>query len=304
MSEPAVVDVAAAPSQSVKVIEKLDTPGITMNQNGVISSKNEGKPGKKFHNGWTHELETLATEWADHASCYQWMHERSRQLQSNKNLRMKIPAIVLSTLTGTASFGLGSFFGEDSSSKTMAQMIIGSVSIIVGVIGTLDTFFQYAQSCEMHNTAAVNWGNFQRNIEFQMKLHPNERIDAMPFLKMMQNEMNRLIEQSPALLSCVLKEFQTKFEKNTDLKKPAVVNGLEHTTPHIDRDSRFVRVAEEVVHVIQQKKGLLKTLVLEELDQRVRQVTTAKVQELAGVPTERSPVSGESTPPTIVIRDV
>jgi hypothetical protein len=278
---------------------KPETPGITVNQNGVISSKNEGKPGKKFHNGWTFELESLAAEWADHGSCYQWMHERSRQLQSVKNLRMKIPAIILSTLTGTASFGLGSFFGDNSSSKTMAQMVIGSISIIVGVIGTLDTFFQYAQSCEMHNTAAVNWGNFQRNIEFQMKLHPNERIEAMPFMKMMQNEMNRLIEQSPSILTCVLKEFQIKFEKNTELKKPAVVNGLEHTIVHVDRNSRFLHIAEEAVHMIQRKKGLLKTMVLEDLDTRVKELTKRTVTELT-----KTPTSGESTPPTIVIRDI
>jgi len=304
MSEPVVAASETSPQSSKS--PKPDTPGIVINQNGVISSKNEGKLGKKFHNGWTVELETLAIEWADHASCYQWMHERSRQLQSNKNLRMKIPAIVLSTLTGTASFGLGSFFGENSEYKTTAQMVIGSVSIIVGVIGTLDTFFQYAQSGEMHNTAAVNWGNFQRNIEFQMKLHPNERIDAMPFLKMMQNEMNRLIEQSPSILSCVLKEFQTKFEKNTDFKKPAVVNGLEHTTAHMDRNSRFVRVAEEAVHMIQRKKELLKTLVLEDLDTRVKEITKVTVAELTKplLSKESGSPSGEHTPPTIVIRDI
>ena len=304
MSEPVVAASETSPQSSKS--PKPDTPGIVINQNGVISSKNEGKLGKKFHNGWTVELETLAIEWADHASCYQWMHERSRQLQSNKNLRMKIPAIVLSTLTGTASFGLGSFFGENSEYKTTAQMVIGSVSIIVGVIGTLDTFFQYAQSGEMHNTAAVNWGNFQRNIEFQMKLHPNERIDAMPFLKMMQNEMNRLIEQSPSILSCVLKEFQTKFEKNTDFKKPAVVNGLEHTTAHMDRNSRFVRVAEEAVHMIQRKKELLKTLVLEDLDTRVKEITKVTVAELTKplLSKESGSPSDEHTPPTIVIRDI
>jgi len=263
---------------------KVDTPGISMSQNGVISSRNEGRLGKKFHNGWTTELESLATEWADNAACYEWMHQRSRQLLSTKNLRMKIPMIVLSTLTGTASFGLGSFFGTDEYSKTIAQMVIGSISILVGTIGTLDTFFQYAQSCEMHNTAAVNWGNFQRNIEFQMKLHPNERIDAMPFLKMMQNEMNRLIEQSPSILECVLKEFRATFKEKIDLKKPAIVDGLEHTIVNVDRSVEVLYTAgiEERVQA----------LVKEEL----------KKQPLR-LPDKES-VSGNSTPPTIVIRDV
>jgi hypothetical protein len=276
MNKAVVID-GGTPSQS-----KIDTPGITISQNGVISSRNEGKPGKKFHNGWTTELESLATEWADNAACYEWMHQRSRQLQSTKNLRMKIPMIVLSTLTGTASFGLGSFFGTDEYSKTIAQMVIGSISILVGTIGTLDTFFQYAQSCEMHNTAAVNWGNFQRNIEFQMKLHPNERIDAMPFLKMMQNELNRLIEQSPSILECVLKEFRATFKEKTDLKKPAIVDGLEHTMVNVDRsvDVLYTAGIEERVQA----------LVKEELK---KQSTP-----------EKESISGNSTPPTIVIRDV
>jgi len=258
------------------VQSKVDTPGISISQNGVISSRNEGKAGKKFHNGWTGELESLATEWADHAACYEWMHERSRQLLSTKNLRMKIPMIVLSTLTGTASFGLGSFFGTDEYSKTIAQMVIGSISILVGTIGTLDTFFQFAQSCEMHNTAAVNWGNFQRNIEFQMKLHPNERIEAMPFLKMMQNELNRLIEQSPSILNCILKEFQATFNDKKDLKKPAIVDGLEHTVVHVNHS-----------------KEMISTTDLEE-----------QVQRLVKEELKKQPSSGNSTPPTIVIRDV
>jgi len=276
MNKAVVID-GGTPSQS-----KVDTPGITISQNGVISSRNEGKPGKKFHNGWTTELESLATEWADNAACYEWMHQRSRQLQSTKNLRMKIPMIVLSTLTGTASFGLGSFFGTDEYSKTVAQMVIGSISILVGTIGTLDTFFLYAQSCEMHNTAAINWGNFQRNIEFQMKLHPNERIDAMPFLKMMQNELNRLIEQTPSILDCVLKEFRTTFKEKSDLKKPAIVDGLEHTVVHVDRsvDVLYTAGIEERVQA----------LVKEELKKQ-------------SIP-EKESISGNSTPPTIVIRDV
>ena len=283
MSSATLVVDGDVPSQSFKVLppqvtdKSPDTPGIIVSQNGVISSKQEGKPGKKFHNGWTTELETLATEWSDNAACYQWMHDRSRQIQSTNNLRMKIPAIILSTVTGTASFGLSSLFGGNDSSKTIAQMVIGSISIFVGVIGTLDTFFQYAQSSEIHSTAAVNWGNFQRNIEFQMKLHPNERIDAMAFLKMMQNEMNRLIEQSPPILNCVLKEFQIKFDKNVELKKPAIANGLEHTTAHL--------LQEETPSINHDS-------IMQEVEKRIKEL----------IEVNKHP-SGESTPPTIVIRD-
>jgi hypothetical protein len=134
----------------------------------------------------------------------------------------------------------------------------------------------------MHNTAAINWGNFQRNIEFQMKLHPNERIDAMPFLKMMQNELNRLIEQTPSILDCVLKEFRTTFKEKSDLKKPAIVDGLEHTVVHVDRsvDVLYTAGIEERVQA----------LVKEELKKQ-------------SIP-EKESISGNSTPPTIVIRDV
>lgn len=257
--------------------EKQYTPGLS---NTSYNGSNEviiTKPGKKFMNGWTKELQELAAEWVDHAACYEYMYEQCSQLLYQVNLGFKIPIIILSFLTGSTNIGLAGFFDNDESSQKKAQWTIGAIGIIVGILGALDIFFKFGQESEAHHTARINWGNFHRNISFQLKLHPNERLDAISFMKMMQNEMSRLIVQSPKILQSVISSFKIKMHDST-VKKPPIVAGLNHIAVFDDKDSRLVKVFEEVSHLVQRKKGLLKEIVVEELEQRMKTKTAENIQ--------------------------
>ncbi len=237
------------------------------------------KSGKKFMNGWTKELQDLAAEWADHAACYEYLHEQCSQFLYQVNLCFKVPIIILSFLTGSTNIGLAGFFDNEESSQKKAQWIIAGIGIGVGMLGALDIFFKFGQESEAHHTARINWGNFHRNISFQLKLHPNERIDAVSFMKMMQNEMSRLIVQSPKILHSVIKSFNKKMKDST-VKKPSIVNGLEHISVFDDKEARLVHVVEEVVHLIQRKKNLLKDIVVEDLEKRLKTNTLKEVETL------------------------
>ena len=67
---------------------------------------------KTKRNYWKHEEEVLLKQWADKAQCYQWMHNRSRQIYQRKNALYTIPVIIISTLTGTANFAQDRFSDE------------------------------------------------------------------------------------------------------------------------------------------------------------------------------------------------
>ncbi len=47
-------------------------------------------------------------EWADIAACYRWMHDKYEKQATLSNLWITVPVIVLSTLTGSASFVMNS----------------------------------------------------------------------------------------------------------------------------------------------------------------------------------------------------
>ncbi len=250
--------------------------------NTPTSTDSQEEPKKKFLNGWTAELEDLMADWADKAACYRWMHERTSRLFGGRDRMITIPVIILSTLTGSASLSLDSFFppGSDADLKKYVQSGIGGVSILAGIITTVGNFLRYAQGCEAHHLAAVSWGKFNRLICIEMSLHPNERMDNFNFLKMFRVELDRLIEQSPAIPDPIIKEFNALFSK-ADVKKPEVVGILEHTKVYKDSGARLKRIAAEAALTLHHKKMVLKNIIVEELDHRMRNAAIEEARKIA-----------------------
>jgi hypothetical protein len=226
---------------------------------------------KKFLNGWTPELDDLMAEWADKAACYRWMHERTEKIFSRNDRFITIPVIILSTLTGTANFGLNSIFGDDANAAHLATLAIGGVSIIAGIITTLGNFLRYAQGSEAHRVSSISWGKFNRLITVELRLNPNERMDSMSFLKICRIELDRLIEQSPPIPDSVIAAFRNEFGSSMDVKKPDIAAAIEHTKAFKDNGARLKKMAAEAAIMIQQKKGVLRQLVVSDIDIRIKE---------------------------------
>jgi len=231
----------------------------------------EATKPKKFLNGWTPELDDLMAEWADKAACYRWMHERTEKIFSRNDRMITIPVIILSTLTGTANFGLTSIFGDNKSAASLATLAIGGVSIIAGIITTLGNFLRYAQGSEAHRVSSISWGKFNRLICVELRLNPNERMDSMSFLKICRIELDRLIEQSPPIPDSVIAAFRNEFGSSVDVKKPDIAAAIEHTKAFKDNGARLKKMAAEAAIMIAQKKGVLKQMVVSDLDIRIKE---------------------------------
>ena len=231
----------------------------------------EAPKPKKFLNGWTPELDDLMAEWADKAACYRWMHERTEKIFSRNDRFITIPVIILSTLTGTANFGLNSIFGDNKSAASLATLAIGGVSIIAGIITTLGNFLRYAQGSEAHRVSSISWGKFNRLITVELRINPNERMDSMSFLKICRIELDRLIEQSPPIPDSVIAAFRNEFGSSVDVKKPDIAAAIEHTKAFKDNGARLKKMAAEAAIMIQQKKGVLRQLVVSDIDVRIKE---------------------------------
>jgi hypothetical protein len=80
---------------------------------------------------WSPENEAIMVEWCDVAQCYKWLNTQSHNKYARKNAWMTIPAIILSTISGTASFAQASLPLEY---QVYAPMIIGTINIGIGII--------------------------------------------------------------------------------------------------------------------------------------------------------------------------
>ena len=244
---------------------------------------------KKFMNGWTPEQERLMANWADIAGCYRWLHDKAEKGFSAGNAWITIPVIILSTLTGTASFGLSSFISADQiTMKNYAQAGIGTVSIFAGILTTLGNFLRYAQGSAEHRVAGVSWGKLQRQIAVEVSINPNDREDAMTFLQNCRQDLDRLVEQSPPIPDKVIAAFEKEFKDTLNLKRPDICHGLEHTTVFNSTKPRMMKMAADTVIYLKQRKKLLRDDIFPDISERISKKVDTELQAKWRVFEERS----------------
>ena len=236
---------------------------------------------KKFQNGWTREVERLMAEWADKAVCYRWMHEKTERVFHTKDLAFMFPVIILSTVTGAANFALNSVI-TDPTEKNYAQLGLGALSIMTGIISTIANRLAYGSGSEAHKGAAISWGKFQRLIGIELSLHPDERSECMFFLKLCRTELDRLIESSPTIPDSVIAACRLEFAGYPKVRKPESVGDIDTTAIFDDKGARLKKLASEAALTIQQKKGILKQLVLDDLSSIVGPLVTAELKKSKG----------------------
>jgi hypothetical protein len=96
-------------------------------------------------------------------------------------------------------------------------------------------------------------------------------MDSMSFLKICRIELDRLIEQSPPIPDSVIAAFRNEFGSSVDVKKPDIAAAIEHTKAFKDNGARLKKMAAEAAIMIQQKKGVLRQLVVSDIDNRIKE---------------------------------
>lgn len=165
--------------------------------------------GTTISAAWSPTNEKIAVEWCDIAQCYKWLHYHSHQKYSTLQMWFTIPAIIFSTISGTASFAQASL---PISMQVYAPMVIGSVNIFIGILTTIQQYLKISEYNESHRISAISWDKFARNIKIELAKHPDDRAeDAGHFLKSNREEFDRLMETSPSIPPEIIDEFQATF---------------------------------------------------------------------------------------------
>ena len=245
-------------------------------------------------------------QWADVASCYRWLHDRAEKKYTRLSMCINIPVIVLSTLTGAANFAVGSFIpSDDASLKNYVSAGLGAVSIATGIITTLGNFFQYAQKSEANRVASIAWGKFQRLVSVELAINPDDRLEAMDFLKICRQDLDRLIEQSPPISDDVIKMFETEFHNIPNLKVPDICHGIEHTRVFNSSNTRLGKIAAEAALHLRYKKSILANSVLPNIDKKLEEELNGRIErrirELIPSATTPPPEREDSHPVTGVV---
>lgn len=165
---------------------------------------------------WSPENEAIMVEWCDVAQCYKWLNLRAHGKYSRLHAWFTIPAITLSTFTGTASFAQTSL---PPAYQGYAPMVIGSINIMIGILTTIQQYLKISELNEAHRVSAISWDKFARNIRIELAKRPEERAEAGHFIKLCRSEFDRLMETSPTIPDKIIEEFTATFQGKDGTEK-------------------------------------------------------------------------------------
>jgi hypothetical protein len=171
-------------------------------------------------NKWNEEDDTILKEWVDKSACFKWLHEKSYKVYKKQYLRLMIPVIVISTLTGAANFALERIPSQEW--QGYASVIVGGFNIIAAIISTVAQFLKTAELKEGHNIAAKTWDKFNRTVKLELQKNPFERAPKNEVFKTAMKEYDRLVELSPDVPNNIINEFKNTYRNTVDLIKPEI----------------------------------------------------------------------------------
>ena len=178
---------------------------------------------KEIH--WSNQLENLIAAEGEKARGLSWIHQRAETQYNTKNNYLSIPVIILSTLAGTASVGSTSLF---PGAQQLGSIVIGLVSIGVGILNTISSYFSFGRKAEAHRIAHLHYSKLFSNIAVELSLPRDERQTPTEILKTLRDSMERLAETTPSAPPAILDDFNRRFkDEDKTISRPVETNGLQ-----------------------------------------------------------------------------
>ena len=168
------------------------------------------------HPEWNEALEAVVKKEGEEAEGLFWLHNKASLRARRFNDYIQIPAIILATTTG--------FFS--ATADLVPPVAIGAMSVVVGILGTINSYFKFSQRSEGHRIASLLYMKMYKNIETQLSLPISQRQPAETFLKMLREEMERVSETAPDVPESIIAFFKKKF-KDPQVNVPIIANGLD-----------------------------------------------------------------------------
>ena len=177
---------------------------------------------------WNDSLEILVAEEAERCGGLSWLHAECEKYFSLRNNVVAIPVIILSTANGFLSGSSSSIF----SNPTTSSIGLGIMSLFTGILSTLGSYFAWAKRTEAHRISAIQYHKIARSLKIELTLPKSERIGAKDILKITKDQIERLMEISPAIPNEIVKLYKQTFpELGLDdinrVAQPEIISGVQ-----------------------------------------------------------------------------
>lgn len=181
---------------------------------------------------WTDELEQLLITWAEKASGYAWLHQKSAISFKKRNLCISIPSCIFGYLSGITLLLSNEVFNNcnDIPYRATLRGVLGVAAILSGVLSNFQEMFTFKEEAEKHRIAALRFLSFFREISCELSLDPKFRSASMDYITLKRFEFDKILEQSPDIPEGIIRDFNNNF-RTVSIHKPDPVIGLQTILP-------------------------------------------------------------------------
>lgn len=179
------------------------------------------KSGKKMPRIWHKQQEKILKNWGESAACYRYLHYKAYSMLKKQSMRMTLPIIIISTITGTANFAQETF---PMSVREYVPAMIGAANLFAAILTTVLQFLKVNELMEAHRVSSVHYGKLARSVRLELTLPIPERAhDGGNMVEIARGEYDRLIEQSPPVPGVILRKFEKDFVKQNNFSRPEIM---------------------------------------------------------------------------------
>lgn len=164
------------------------------------------------------DLEFLLKIHAEECESLSILHRLSYEKYNLRSNYINIPVIILSSAIGFVT-------GVDLQYDRM-NLILGIGSVFVGIIKSIDSYFQLSQRAESHRLCSLQFAQITKKIQIELALQRDQRVSAKDMLTIIKTDIKNLNDIAPLIDVDIIDIYNGKYGKYTNVKKPNFVNGL------------------------------------------------------------------------------
>ena len=164
------------------------------------------------------ELEQLLKENSEECESLSILHRMSYEKYNKRSNYINIPVIILSS-------AIGFITGIDLQYDKM-NIILGVGSVFVGIIKSVDTYFQLAKRAESHRICSLQFSQISKKIQIELTLHRKQRATAENMMNIVKTDIKNMQDIAPLIDDDIVEIYNGKYRRYKRVKKPNFVNGL------------------------------------------------------------------------------
>ena len=170
---------------------------------------------------WNDSLEMLVAQEAEKCGGLSWLHAECERYFSVHTNFIALPVIILSTVNGFLSGSSATIF----TNTQVSSIALGIVSLFTGILSTIGSYFAWAKRTEAHRISSIQYQKISKFLAIELSLPKAERIAAKDILKITREQIERLMEISPAVPEVILAKYRINFKGNEDIATPEIIQG-------------------------------------------------------------------------------